>query len=63
MIKSWYGLLVVKRLRENLADFDETLFKNLYQDRLDGPITGPGTNFSISKKFLCEIGQAFPQPL
>ena len=30
----------VERLRENLADFNEKLFKNLYQDRLDGPITG-----------------------
>jgi len=32
--------VVAERLRENLADFNEKLFKNLYQDRLDGPITG-----------------------
>ena len=30
----------LERLRENLADFNEKRFKNLYQDRLDGPITG-----------------------
>ena len=30
----------VERLRENLAGFNEKLFKNLYQDRVDGPITG-----------------------
>ena len=32
--------LLVERLRENLADFNEKLYKNLYQDRLDGPIKG-----------------------
>ena len=30
----------VERLRENLADFNEKLFKNLYQNRLDGQVTG-----------------------
>ena len=30
----------VERLRENWADFNEKLFKNLYQNRLDGQITG-----------------------
>ena len=30
----------VERLRENLADFNEKLFKNLYQNRLDGQIAG-----------------------
>ena len=30
----------VERLRKNLADFNEKLFKNLYQNRLDGEITG-----------------------
>jgi hypothetical protein len=30
----------IERLRENFADFNEKLFKNLYQDRLDGQITG-----------------------
>jgi hypothetical protein len=30
----------VERLWENLADFNEKLFKNLYQDRFDGLITG-----------------------
>ena len=34
------GSSLLKRLHENLADFSEKLFKNLYQDRLDGPITG-----------------------
>ena len=29
----------VERLRENLADFNEKLFKKLYQNRLDGRIT------------------------
>ena len=29
----------VERLRENLADFNEKLFKKLYQNRLDGHIT------------------------
>jgi len=28
-----------ERLRENLADFNEKLFQNLYQSRLDGPVT------------------------
>jgi len=31
---------LLERLRENLADFNEKLFKNLYQNRLDGQITG-----------------------
>ena len=31
---------VLERLRENLADFNEKLFKNLYQNRLDGQILG-----------------------
>ena len=30
----------MERLRENLDDFNEKLSKNLYQDRLDGLITG-----------------------
>ena len=30
----------VERVLENLADFNEKHFKNLYQGRLDGPITG-----------------------
>ena len=34
------GMEVLERLRENLADFAEKLFKNLYQDRVDGLITG-----------------------
>ena len=29
---------VVERLRENLADSTRKLFKNLYQDLLDGPV-------------------------
>ena len=31
---------LIERLRENLADFNEKLFKNSYQNRLDGQITG-----------------------
>ena len=30
----------VERLWENLADFNKKLFKDLYQNRLDGQITG-----------------------
>jgi len=30
----------VERLRENLADFNEIFFKNSYQNRLVGQITG-----------------------
>ena len=54
---------VVERLRENLADFNEKLFKNLYQDSLDGPITGHVLVQILSEKFHRKIGQVFPQPL
>ena len=56
---------ILERLRENLADSTRKLYKNLYQNRLDGPIACHVLvqNSRFLKRFLVEIGQVFPQLL
>ena len=52
-------------LRETVSDSTRNIFKNLYQDSLDGPIVGH-VLVQISRfleKFLVEIGQVFTEPL
>jgi hypothetical protein len=58
-------VLWVKRLRENLADFKQKHFQNLYQSCIDGLITGHVLvqHFEFMKRFLLEAGQGFPQSL
>ena len=50
---------------KNLADLNETNLQDLYQSRLDGPITCHALvlNFGFIKLFLPEIGQVFTQTL
>jgi len=49
------------RLLEILAGLTGKRFQNLFQNPLDGPITGHTTwyNFSISENLSYEIGQVF----
>ena len=51
---------LLERLRENLVDFNEKLFKILYQNRLDGQITGPGTKFLEFLKCFSQNRPRFP---
>ena len=57
--------LEVEQLRENLADSMRNIFRNLYQNRLDGPIACHVLiqNSRFLKISLVEIGQVFTQPL
>ena len=57
--------LGLERLQGNSANFNKKEFQDLYQNRLDGPITGHVLEyfFRSLKMFICKTGQAFPQPL
>ena len=56
---------LVERSRENLADSTRNVFKNLYRNRLGGPIACHVLvqNSRFLKIFFVEIGPVFPQPL